>query len=310
MIRRHFILGSLALLAACAKPAPEKHEDEHGHEEASEHAEDSTTITVAAAQAAGIQVEEAGAATLTDRLDLSGRIETTPEGKSEVRAWYSGRIMAMTAELGQAVRKGQVLARVESSESLQTYAIPAPISGIIVEKNANVGGVAYENPLYVIADPTALHAEFFLFPRDAEKVRVGQTVEVRSLDKSVQLTAKVETILPSTDPATQTVMAHIHLPGNAGGAFRPGLGIEGSVLTGEQGVPLAVRTEAVQRLEGGEVVFVRSGDVYTARKLTLGRRTPEWIEVIDGLQAGETYVTKGSFVIRADIEKSGAGHDH
>jgi membrane fusion protein, heavy metal efflux system len=155
-----------------------------------------------------------------------------------------------------------------------------------------------------------LHAEFFLFPRDAEKVRVGQTVEVRSLDKSVQLTAKVETILPSTDPATQTVMAHIHLPGNAGGVFRPGLGIEGSVLTGEQGVPLAVRTEAVQRLEGGDVVFVRSGDVYEARPVTLGRRTPEWIEVTGGLQAGETYVTKGSFVIRADIEKSGAGHDH
>ncbi len=269
-----------------------------------------TILAPDAATAAGILTETAGPATLIDRIDLSGRVETTPEGRSEVRAWYPGRIMAMTAELGQAVRKGQVLARVESSESLQTYAIPAPISGVIVEKTAGVGGVAYDSPLYVIADPNALHAEFFLYPRDAEKVRAGQAVEVRSLDGATKISARVEAIIPAADPATQTVMAHVHLPGNAGGVLRPGLGIEGSFMTGEQPVPLAVRTEALQTFRDFTVVFAKVGNTYEARMLTLGRRTPEWTEVLGGLDPGETYVTKGAFLIRADIEKSGASHDH
>ena len=268
-----------------------------------------TKIAPDAAVEAGIQVEQAGPATMADRIDLSGRIETTPEGRSEVRAWYPGRIMAMSAELGQAVRKGQLLARVESSESLQTYSITAPISGVIIERNANVGGVAYDSPLYVIADPNSLHAEFFLFPRDAEKVRAGQTVEVRTLDKATKITAKVETVLPSADPATQTVMVHVHLPGSQG-IFRPGLGVEASFFTGEQGVPLAVRTEAIQTFREGPVVFAKFGDTYEVRMLKIGRQTPEWTEVLEGLEPGATYVTKNAFLIRADIEKSGAGHDH
>ncbi|UDF05281.1 efflux RND transporter periplasmic adaptor subunit [Asticcacaulis sp. AND118] len=269
-----------------------------------------TTITPQAATAAGLTVAAVGPATLLERLDLAGRVETKPEGRSEVRAWYPGRIMAMTVELGQSVRKGQVIARVESSESLQTYAIPAPISGTVIEKNANVGGVAYDSPLYVIADPNALHAEFFLFPRDAEKVRVGQTVEVRAPGAATPVVAKVEAILPSIDEATQTVMAHVHLPGSNGGIFRSGLGIEGSFLTGEQSVPVAVRTEAIQTFRDRPVVYTQVGDTYEVRMIEVGRQTPEWTEVLSGIEPGDTYVVKGAFLIRADIEKSGASHDH
>lgn len=269
-----------------------------------------TTITPQAATAAGITVAAAGPATLLDRLDLAGRVETKPEGRSEVRAWYPGRIIAMTVELGQSVRKGQVIARVESSESLQTYAIPAPISGIVIEKNANVGGVAYDAPLYVIADPNALHAEFFLFPRDAEKVRVGQTVVVRAPGATTPVVAKVEAILPSINEATQTVMAHVHLSDSNGGVFRSGLGIEGSFLTGEQNVPLAVQTEAIQKFRDMPVVYAQVGDIYEVRMIEVGRQTPEWTEVLGGIEPGDTYVVKGTFLIRADIEKSGASHDH
>ncbi|CAL4869245.1 Cobalt-zinc-cadmium resistance protein CzcB (plasmid) [Asticcacaulis sp. MM231] len=179
-----------------------------------------------------------------------------------------------------------------------------------MEKNANVGGVAYDSPLYVVADPNALHAEFFVFPRDAEKIRVGQEVEVRSLDGQTRLTAKVEALLPNADPTTQTLMAHVHLPAGASASFRSGLGVEGSFVVGSQGVPLAVRTEAIQRFRDFQVVFARVGNTYEVRMLKLGRQTPEWTEVLGGLAPGEVYVTKGAFLIRADIEKSGASHDH
>lgn len=269
-----------------------------------------TTISAPAAKAGGVRTEVAGPAVIGTFVDMAGRVEIKPEGRSEVRAWYPGRILSLRGELGQTVRKGQILARVESSNSLQAYNIPAPISGVIVEKNANVGGVAGEQPILVIVDPTQLHAEFFVYPRDAEKIRVGQPVEVRSLSGEARLSARVEAILPTADLVSQTLIAHVHLPPGAAANFRPGIGVEGTFAVGSSPAPLAVRTKALQRFRDFTVVFAKVGDTYEVRMLELGRRTPEWTEVLGGLEPGTEYVVDSAFLIRADVEKSGASHDH
>lgn len=269
-----------------------------------------TTISEEAAQAGGVKTERAGSAIVGELLDLSGRVEVTPEGQGEVRAWYPGRIMAMAGSLGQQVRRGQLLARVESSNSLQTYSIPAPISGVIVKKNANVGDVAYDQALYVIADPTKLHAEFFVYPRDAERIRAGQRVELRSLSGDGRATSRIETVLPTADLASQTLIAHVEIPPSLAGSFRPGMGVEGSVQVAAKSVPLAVRTKALQRFRDFTVVFAKVGNTYEVRMLELGAQTPEWTEVLGGLEPGTEYVTDSAFLIRADIEKSGVSHDH
>ena len=299
------------VLCACGSPkakVDDDHDHDHDHGEAAAHA-DRTTISAEAALAGGVKVEAAGPARLVETLDLAGRVEVTPEGKSEVRAWYPGRIMAMSAALGQTVRRGQVVARVESSESLQTYSIPAPMTGVVVQKNANVGDVAYDQPLYVIADPSRLHAEFFLYPRDAERVRAGQVVEVRNLAGAGRTRGTVVLVSPTADLASQTLVAHVALPG-ASASFRPGMAVEGSVEVASDEAPVAVKTTALQRMDDRPVVFVRVGDVYEARAVALGRRSAQWVEVLSGLKAGETYVAEGAFLIRADIEKAGAAHEH
>jgi len=75
-------------------------------------------------------------------------------------------------------------------------------------------------------------------------------------------------------------------------------------------VPLAVKTAAIQRFRDFEVVYAKVGDTYEVRMLEIGRRTPEWTEVLGGIEAGAEYVVGNSFLIKADIEKSGASHDH
>lgn len=269
-----------------------------------------TTISAEAAKAGGVKTEAAGGATVSDLIDMGGRIEITPEGKADVRARLPGLIMSLNGKLGQQVRRGQVLARVESSHSLQTYSVTAPISGTIVEKNVNVGDTTGDRALFVIADPTKLHAEFFVYPRDAERVRVGQPVNLRSLSGEARFQGEVEAILPTADISSQTQMAHVHLPPAASREFRPGMGVEGSFAVAQADVPLAVRTKAIQRFRDFEVVFAKVGNTYEVRMLEIGRRTPEWTEVLGGLAPGETYVVDGAFLIRADIEKSGASHDH
>jgi cobalt-zinc-cadmium efflux system membrane fusion protein len=269
-----------------------------------------TTIAAEAARSGGVRSERAGSASVAELVDISGRVEITPEGKADVRARLPGQIVWMKGQLGERVRRGQPILRVESSHSLQTYSISAPISGIIIEKNANVGDVTGDRALFVIADPTQLHAEFFVYPRDAERIRVGQKVSLRSLSGAARLSGEVEAILPTADLASQTLMAHVHLPASAASQFRPGMGVEGSFAVAEAQVPLAVRSKAIQRFRDFEVVYAKVGNTYEVRMLEIGRRTPEWTEVLGGLEPGTEYVTDGAFLIRADIDKSGASHDH
>ncbi len=269
-----------------------------------------TTIEQAQADASGVKVEPAGPAKIDDIVTLSGRVELQPQGKAEVRAWYPGRIMTMTKVIGQTVRKGEPLATVTSSESLQTYTIPAPISGVIMERGANVGDVAGNGPLYIVADTTKVHAEFYIYPRDAERLRVGQPVTVSNLQGDHSVRADIEAVLPTADMLTQTVVAHVDLPNADGQTWRPGQAVSGNVAVASQEVPLAVRTRALQRFRDFTVVYARVDQTYEVRMLELGRQSPEWTEVLGGLKPGEVYVSDNAFLIRADVEKSGASHDH
>jgi len=269
-----------------------------------------TTIDAEQADAAGVKVEPAGPASIDEIVLLTGRVELQPEGRAEVRAWYPGRIVTMTRSIGERVERGQTLATVTSSESLQTYVIPAPISGVIVERNATVGDVSGSAPLYVIADPRKLHAEFFIYPRDAERLRAGQAVTVKSVGGAVVAKSKVGVVLPTADMLTQTVIAHVELPNPDGTTWRPGQAVEGEVIVATEQVPLAVRTRALQRFRDFTVVYARVDETYEVRMLELGRQTPEWTEVLGGIAPGDVYVSDNAFLIRSDVEKSGASHDH
>ena len=75
-------------------------------------------------------------------------------------------------------------------------------------------------------------------------------------------------------------------------------------------VPLAVKRQALQGFRDFTVVYAKVGDQYEVRMLELGREAGDWIEVLGGLKLGTEYVTENSYIIKADIEKSGASHDH
>ncbi len=267
-----------------------------------------TTIARAAADEAGVKVETAGPAEMEETLDFSGRVEIQPEARVEVRGIYPGPILEMTKALGQNVTRGEVIARIRSSESLQTYTVTAPMSGVVLERVSNPGDVAAGQALYVIADLRRLHADLHIHPEEADRVRAGQKVEIRNLAGTLRADLKIESILPQANGSVQTLAAHVDLPGD--GNWRPGMGIEGVVTIDTQQIPLAVRTNALQRFRDFMVVYARVGDTYEVRMLQLGRQTPEWTEVLGGLEPGTEYVTENAFLIRADVEKSGATHDH
>lgn len=267
------------------------------------------TITDEAARAAGIKTETVGPQQIGEAVEIIGRVELDPAGSAEVGAKYPGPVMAVYKNVGDRVSRGTLLARVESSYSLQTYSIYAPISGVISERNANVGSIADGDPLFVISDPSRTVASFPIFPRDIERVRPGQSIQIRGLEGNRAQGSVIRDFLPIAEVTSQAVTARAALP-NRDGFWRPGMAVRGLVTVDQRSVPLAVRTDAIQQFRDFRVVFAKIGETYEVRMLELGQEGPEWTEVISGIKPGTVYASENSYVIKADIEKSGASHDH
>ena len=278
------------------------------HSWAYESYEGRTTIADAVAAEAGVLTEPAGPALIRERVSLSGTVQLTPSATAEVRAVYPGRVLRVTRTVGDLVNKGDTLAEVESSSSLQSYSVRAPISGTILERRTNAGDVAASEPLFVIGDLGAAQAELHVFPKDAGLIKPGQTATVQLAGGDLFAEGKIDSFLPMSEAGTQALIARVALPRDA--SFRPGMRVTASVDTSETQVPLAVRESGLQRFRDFTVVFAKYGATYEVRMLELGRKDGDFVEVLGGIDPGENYVTAKSFLIKADIEKSGASHDH
>ena len=97
---------------------------------------------------------------------------------------------------------------------------------------------------------------------------------------------------------------------NPEGRWRPGLFVTVEVVQEEVTVPVAVSVDAIQTFRDWSVVFVQYGDLFEVRPLELGRNDGQWVEVLHGLLPGERYVARNSFILKAELGKSGATHDH
>ncbi len=268
-----------------------------------------TEIPASIASEMGIQSEAVAPLTIDEKRTFTGRVQTNPNRLSRVRPRFAGVVKAVRFELGDMVRAGDIMATVQSNESLQNYNITAPIDGLIVKRDLQVGEATGDTPLFVIVDHSDVWVELDIFLRDLALIKKGQKVLVETLDGRDQITASIDWVSPLTSHASQSVRARV-IVSNKEGILRPGQFIRGHVTIAEHDAALAVRQSALQRFRDFQVVFARFGDTYEVRMLELGRSNHEWVEVLSGIEAGTQYVTKNSYLIKADIEKSGASHDH
>ncbi len=284
-------------------------EETDDHDEHGEHEEGKTEIAPDAAKNAGVKTEKAASAKIGNVIPLTGRIVINQNTQAHVRARFPGIVRSVKVNLGETVEKGQVLAVIESNESLKDYSVTAPIKGVILERNTNLGDVANGEPLFTVADLSNVWAKFHVFPKDADMVKSGQSVRVHTLDEGKMGAAKIDMLFPTADALSQTLVAIVPLS-NENGLWRPGMTVEGDVAVSEKQVNLAVRASALQTMENQTVVFVKDGNSYEQMPVQTGMSDGEYIEIKSGLKAGQEYVSEGSFIIKADILKAGAEHVH
>lgn len=260
------------------------------------------------AAASGIQTDEAGPRSILETLKLVGRIQVDPNRLSQVRARFPGLVTKVNRELGDRVKRGEVLAVIQSNESMQAYQLTAPISGVIVQRDVQVGETAASEPLFIVADLSQVWAELDVFNQDINRVMPGQAVALETLSGH-RVNGKIDWLSPMVAHASQSVQARVIID-NKDLKLRPGQFIRGQVTVAQYDVSLAVRKSGIQGFRDFQVVFARIGDTYEVRMLELGRADNDWIEVLGGLKPGTEYVMENSYLIKADIEKSGASHDH
>jgi cobalt-zinc-cadmium efflux system membrane fusion protein len=212
--------------------------------------------------------------------------------------------------LGDTVAKDELVAVVESNDSLQPYEVKSSIAGTIIEKHATPGEFVSEGEeIYVVANLGTVWVDLNVHRKDFDKLQVGRAVTISSGEGMNSATGTVSYISPFGAEDTQTMLARVELP-NPNGDWRPGLFITGVIVVEEARVPVAVKTTALQTFRSWDVVFMENGGIFEIAILELGRRDGEWAEVLSGLEPGQRYVAENSFIVKADILKSGASHDH
>lgn len=299
-------------LTACGNSEKAAEQHAHSHAVAEEvpkgpH-EGRTAIAPDMAAAAGIETATAGPGPLREMLTLYGTIMPNAERVRAVVARYPGPLRSVTGQIGDDVKAGETLATVEANDSLQTYAVTAPIAGTITQRHANPGEMAGSEPLFVISDLSSVWVELTLFARDRARVRTGQSVRVTSADGASAVEGVIAHVAVP-DAGARTLTARVVL-NNASQRWTPGQFVEGAIAIAEAQAELVVANSALQRFRDFDVVFAKVGDTYEVRMLELGRSDGEFTEVLGGLDPGTEYVTQNSYLIKADIEKSGASHDH
>jgi cobalt-zinc-cadmium efflux system membrane fusion protein len=201
-------------------------------------------------------------------------------------------------------------ANVESENQLSTHQIRSPIAGAIIEKNVATGqAVQSTDKLFVVADLNTLYAEITIPAQMIGNVREGQRVRVVCDVLNTEVEGNLTYVGPLLGEKTRSAKGRV-LISNTNGNWKPGLFVKVYVTEEEMKVPLAVKASALQTFRDWDVVFLAVGNTFEVRPLELGRRDDDWVEVLSGISSGERYVAKNSFVVKADVEKSGATHDH
>jgi cobalt-zinc-cadmium efflux system membrane fusion protein len=261
-------------------------------------------------EAAGIRVAEAGPAVIHEHAVLYGRIAANGDALAHLMPRFPGIVRSVHKRLGDPVAAGDVLAVIESNESLHPYELRARIPGTVIAKDVSPGEfVAQDRQLFVVADLATVWVDLDVHRPDFGRLRVGQRVRVDAGDGTAPAEATLSYLSPVGAPSTQTLLARAVLR-NADRTWRPGLFVTAEVETAAEQAAVAVAASAVQRMGGHEVVFLAEDGVFEAQPIVTGRRDAERVEVLAGVAAGQRYVAEGSFLLKAELGKSGAGHQH
>jgi cobalt-zinc-cadmium efflux system membrane fusion protein len=264
-------------------------------------------------------LESREAATLTaDRSAAAARVAAARSAYNREKRLFDARVtarqdleaaQAALAEAEAELRRAQSAAGASKLASDgRTMAIVSPIAGRLTKADARLGAyVLAGTDLFHVADPNRLQVNASMLPTDARRVSVGDTAVIELADGETR-TATVHSITPALDAQSKTATLVLMPQGAA--QLTAGQGVRVRVRPGGQSSDgrMTLPEEAVQTVEGKNMVFVRGPRGFQATEVVIGERSGGRIEIISGIPAGSTVATKGAFLLKAELGKGEAEH--
>lgn len=185
------------------------------------------------------------------------------------------------------------------------FALNAPISGIVVERNGTIGAtVGSDANLFKIINISSVWIDANVFEKDLERVKRGQVVNVTvPAFPGSTFTGRVILVSSVVDPETRTVKVRTEVS-NRDGRLKPDMFANVEIITDVHRTAISIPLSAVLEDDGKSVVFVADGNDYKKKEVALGIKSADRVEIIDGLNAGDKVVVKGNYLL---LEKSKAG---
>jgi RND family efflux transporter MFP subunit len=207
--------------------------------------------------------------------------------------------------------ESQVTNLSSSPQVASTVRVPAPIDGVITVRAANIGlNVDPSAPLFTVVNLSNVWLVGDVYERDLGRVRVGSTTAVTAnAFPELRLEGKVNYIDPEIKADTRTAQVRVEVP-NPGRQLRLGMYVDMEV--GEPGgaTGAMIPRTAVQMVGDRTVVYLANPATpgqYIEREVKLGAASGDAVQVVSGVAVGDHIVTKGSFSLRAERERVGAG---
>lgn len=256
---------------------------------------------VAERNAAAATAQAARAAAARERRLFNARITA----RQDLEAAEAARAQA-EAELQRTQAAVQTAGVTGNGRHL---AVRSPISGRITEVDTQLGAyVTAGTELFNIADPRRIQIDAFVSVVDAQRIKPGDGAVIE-LPNGSTVSAVVRSSTPALDPQSRAATVVLQVAGTPGGltqgqAVRARITPRGAVAGGGFVLP----EDAIQQVEGRDVVFVRVKGGFQAVPVTVGRRSGGRVEIVTGLKAGQQIVTTNAFLLKAEIGK-GAGEE-
>ena len=193
----------------------------------------------------------------------------------------------------------------------RSLAVTSPLSGRVTAAPIVLGSfVDAGEELYSIVNPSGLQIEVALPSEDASRIQPGDEAALIVGDGR-EIGARVRSVTPSLDAESRSATAVLTLTRAVPG-LQPGSFLQARIRpSGEVDQNrIAVPEEAVQVLEGRDVVFVRTRRGFQAREVEIGSRSAGMVTILSGLEPGQRIATANAFLLKSELEKEGAEHGH
>ena len=307
------LVGPIAGQAEEADHADAHASDGEGDHDETRHVdEEAIQITPEVLEEFGIGVATAGPGTVVRTVDLPAEVRPNQDRLAHIVPRYAGIVKEVRTDIGDRVRAGEVLAVIESSGSLSPFPLKTLIDGVVIAKHITRGEAASpERTAFAIADLRDVWVDISVYQKHLPLLRIGQQVHISAGHELDEADATISYLAPVVDEGTRTATARVVLP-NPHGTWRPGLFVTARVEVERAPVAVAVPRTALEVVDDRTVVFVEEEQGYVPRAVTLGRAGRSTVEVSEGLAAGERYVSRGGFTLKAELarEELSSGHSH